>query len=80
MSRRSELKPKIGIETMAHSMNTATAKIYQFPVPKRTSSAALAGDAQVIELRPAAAPEIVYCAGSSYHEAAIAEDMRSRKA
>lgn len=65
---------------MAHSMNTATAKIYQFPARKRASSTALPGDAQVIELRPAAAPAVVYCAGSSYHEAAIAEEARARKA
>ncbi|HMO31267.1 DUF2735 domain-containing protein [Enterovirga sp.] len=64
---------------MALGMNTATAKIYQFPVRRRSGAAVAQGTAQVVELRPAA-PQIVWGAGSSYHEAAIAEEARARKA
>ena len=64
---------------MIAGANTGSARIYQFTARKRSESSGTRQDAQVIELRRPAALEIVYSAGSWYHEAAVAEE-RARKA
>lgn len=61
------------------TVNNQSAKILQFHARPRGTSAAQGGQAQVIELRPAPA-SVVYCPIVSYHEAAIAEEARARRA
>lgn len=65
---------------MTASLNTASAKIYPFTARKRDAAPRRAERAQVVALRPVATPEIAYCVGASYHDDAIAEEARARKA
>lgn len=66
---------------MIASLNTASAKIYQFTARKRDGASRTEGGAQVIALRPVApAPKIAFCVGASYHDDAIAEEARARQA
>lgn len=65
---------------MIASLNAPSARVYQFTARKREDTAPVArGRAEVIELRPAASPAVVFCVGASYHEDAIAEEARARR-